>query len=70
MTSPIPDSPQPQPDAIDQAVEVLKRYSGGIRLAQVGSRESDGAIVLASALIAIGEQLRRIADSLEARNVD
>lgn len=55
-------------DAIEQAVEILKRYSGGIRLTQVGSRDSDGAILLASVGIAIAEQLRRIADVQEVRH--
>lgn len=56
---------KPTQDAIDQAVDVLKRFSGGVRLSQVGSRESDAAILLASVGIAIAEQLRRIADTQE-----
>lgn len=69
-TSPTNNStpPEHQQDAIDQAVEILKRYSSGVRLTQVGGRDSDAAILVTSVGLAVAEQLRRIADLLEVRH--
>ena len=61
---------QPEPDAIDQAVVLLQKFSAGEGLTDTDPDvfdHSDATALLTSGLIAIAEQLRRIADVMETK---
>ena len=62
----------PQPDAIDQAVTLLQKFSAGEGLTDTDPDvfdHSDATALLTSGLIAIAEQLRRIADAMEKQTL-
>ena len=54
-------------DPIEQARELLRRYSNGEALTNRG-QERDTTALLAAAQIAIAHHLARVADAIEQRN--
>ena len=56
----------PIANAIEQATALLRSFCRGMELTDGDERADDRAALTASALLAIAEQLRRIADAQEA----
>ena len=61
------------PDAVDQAVELLRKFCAGEKVTKHGGVEKDCTAVIASALIAQADELRnisRLLGDLVARGAD
>jgi hypothetical protein len=65
LNPPAPAKPE-TPDLIDQTHVLLRALTGEVQLSNSGSETVDCAVVLTTAVMAVAEQLRRLADMREA----